>query len=259
MKLARCSKKLYRLLIATVDLLRKWPNPCFCWQARYFQHVAGLRSVFKIWRESFEFRSIFAFPNLIKLRSENWSNLLENRCKIRVIRGPACSNCDQNFGSCIFSGSDLQNCPIWCSTDAPGTLSGHPRIVPGTLQAVPGHYLGTLGPPRRVPGPTSGRFWVPRGPKLLQISSKFRRKFDHISTEIRSKIGEKLIKVGSRFDQNSTLIKNLDRNCWSTFLIKFLDQISWSNFLIKIVDRISWSHLLIYLSDHDLFLYRSLF
>ena len=144
-------------------------------------------------------------PNLIKLRSKNRSDMFDNRSKIRLIFGSACSKCDQTFGTGIIGNSIFQSCIIWCSTDAPGTLSGHPRIVPGTLQAVPGHYLGALGPPRRVPGPTSGRFWVPRGPKLLPISSKFRRKFDHISTEIRSKIVQKLIKVGSRFDQNSTL------------------------------------------------------
>ena len=133
----------------------------------------------------------FCIPEFDQITIEK-SNLLENRCKIRVIRGPACSKCDQNFGSCIFSDSDHQNCPIWCSTDAPGTLSGHPRIVPGTLQAVPGHYLGALGLPRRVPGPTSGRFWVPRGSKLLQILSK--------SSKSRSTFrSPELIKCRSRF------------------------------------------------------------
>ena len=85
----------------------------------------------------------------------SWSSLLKVRSKFWFLH---------------FPDSDHRNCRNWCSTDAPGTLSGHPRIVPGTLQAVPGHYLGALGPPGRVPGPTSGRFWVPRGPKLLQLS-----------------------------------------------------------------------------------------
>ena len=136
--------------------------------------------------------------NSMQNSCHSWSSLLKVRYKFWFLR---------------FFGLRSSTFSIWCSTDAPGTLSGHPRSVPGTLQAVPGHYLGALGLPRRVPGPTSGRCWVPRRQKLLQISSKFRRKCDHISTEIRSKIGQKFIKIGSRFDQNSTLIKNLDRNC----------------------------------------------
>ena len=64
-----------------------------------------------------------------------------------------------------------QNCLTWCSTDASGTLSGHSWSAPGTLQVVPEHSLGALGCPRRVPGPISDRFLMPRGPKLLQICS----------------------------------------------------------------------------------------
>ena len=69
--------------------MRKRPNPRFCWQARYFEYVGSLRLVFEIRQKLFQFRSIFGFPNFIKLRSNNQSNLLDNRSKIRLICGAA--------------------------------------------------------------------------------------------------------------------------------------------------------------------------
>ena len=63
-----------------------------------------------------------------------------------------------------------QNYPAWCSTDAQRTLSWHSGRAPGTLQAVPENSLGALGCPRKVPGPTSWRFCVPRHQNFFKFN-----------------------------------------------------------------------------------------
>ena len=111
---------------------------------------------------------------MINCRSKNQRILIQNLSKIRSFVVQLARSAFQISVPGFVPISTPPNCFNWCSTDASGTLSGHFWSAPGTLQVVPEHSLGALGCLRRVPGPISDRFLMPRGPNLLKNLSKIR-------------------------------------------------------------------------------------
>ena len=105
------------------------------------------------------------------------------------------------------------------------TLQGRFRDTPGACRGRSRPSPSTTWAPWDSPGGSQDRLLVDFGCPEDQNCFKFHQSFDGNSIIFRrkfdqtKKIGRKLIKMGSMFDQNSTLIKNLDRNARSTFLI----------------------------------------
>ena len=138
-----------------IDRPRKRPNLCFCWQARYFVHVARSRFLFRIWvhfvHNWLTIRSNFQYPNLIAFRHKFCSKWLEIRSNLDQNWYKFRSTFDQNPDPQIWSKFDpnlVQDCSKFGQISALGALLGRSGDAPGRPWALfgrPGVLQGGPG------------------------------------------------------------------------------------------------------------------
>ena len=139
-----------------VAFVRKGPNPCFCWQARYFGGFAHFATSTRIERKSSRDRcpsdfgensSIFSFP------VATW----------RRRRSPGA------VSECLWESLSILRGLPGPSQGARQASLGHSMDAPASLRDALGAQLERLGRPKSVPGSILEQFWASRIQSQTQI------------------------------------------------------------------------------------------